>query len=129
MEGYPAFLTSKHTGAWGSTITSHSAAIIPRQWTGRNQWGASYRSFGPNTYGFLIKNDFSQTSWFNTLTDVVDNRDIAPTSLEAQDIIMGRAPGELVLEVPGRTDLGPHARVLLSTTAGTCPVGTTQVGG
>jgi hypothetical protein len=55
----------------------------------------------------------------------VNNKDIASNSLAAQDIIMARAPGELVLEITGGKDLGKGVGVFLVTdNPGGCPAAT-----
>jgi RHS repeat-associated protein len=130
MQGNPKFLTSPHHGAFGSLITPNSVAVIPRQWSGTAQWNSSYRYFGPGTFGFASSADGRKSLSFSGITDVVDNRAIAPNALAAQDKIMSRAPGELVLEVTGGADLGKAAKVFLFTdNPHGCPAGTSQYTG
>ncbi|WP_297320660.1 RHS repeat-associated core domain-containing protein [Novosphingobium sp.] len=130
LRGNPNFLKSPHYGAFGSLITPNSVAVIPRQWSRTAQWNSSYRSFGPNTFGIASSADGSKSLAFSGITDVVDNRAIAPNSLAAQDVIMSRAPGQLILEVTGGIDLGTNAKVFLFTdNPNGCPAGTFQVEG
>ncbi|EGF92875.1 hypothetical protein ABI_13130 [Asticcacaulis biprosthecium C19] len=129
MEGNANFIGKE--GAWGTEITSMSVAIIPRQWTGFDRWidGGGIKSFAPMTYGTVTNADGTQTQNFSTLTDVVNNKKVGnvrySNSILAQDAIMARAPGQLVLEVTGGRHFGKDAKVTLFTNNPKgCPVGT-----
>jgi hypothetical protein len=79
-------------------VTSGSAAIIP------SQWGGSKRKLRP--YLSDISGRLSDgTSLFNSVTDVVGHAELG-TASQAQRIIMKRAPGRVVIEVPGGKHLG-----------------------
>jgi RHS repeat-associated protein len=130
MRGNSNFLTKPHYGAFGALITPNSIAIIPRQWSGTPQWNSAYKSFGPSTFGWAVSADGKKSLAFSGITDVINNLDIASNALAAQDIIMSRAPGDLVLEVTGGMDLGSSAKVLLFTdNPSGCPAGTSQYRG
>ena len=126
MKGNSRYLDNKHHGAFGALITPNSVAVIPRQWTGTDSWTPAYKNFGSTTFGTVTSANGTQALQFSGITDVVNNL-AWKTSLQAQDAIMARAPGELVLEITGGADLGPDAKVSLSTkNPKGCPSGTTQ---
>jgi RHS repeat-associated protein len=123
LKGNDAFLRKPTNGAFGTRITPNSVAVVPRQWTGQPRWDTSFLSFGPNTFGFASNG--RQGLAFDGITDVVNHRELASNSLAAQDIIMARAPGQLILEVTGGQDLGVGAKVFLFTdNPRGCPQGT-----
>jgi RHS repeat-associated protein len=112
------------TGAFSVPITRNSAAIIPRQFTGELTVGPVMRGIGRGAFGST-----QGGQWFSTFTDAINEASIAPSAQQAQDIIMARAPGALVIEIVGGRDEGTKSNVLLSLPPGTprCPDGTTVV--
>jgi RHS repeat-associated protein len=116
-----------HEGAPGVTVTNGSAAVVPRQWTGADGMGPSLRTIGAGTTGTVTGSN-GQKETFSTLTQPVGEATLG-TAKQAQDTIMARAPGALVIEIVGGKDLGTKASVTLTmpNTGQGCPQGTTQV--
>lgn len=128
--GNPDFLKKPTNGAFGALITPNSIAVIPRQWTGQPRWDSSFNSFGPGTYGYVVSPDGKRTQSFSGITDVIDNRQLASTTLAAQDKIMSYAPGEIILEITGGQHYGANSKVFLFTdNPKGCPSGTDRYTG
>jgi len=83
-------------------------------------------AIGASTFGTVTGTN-GQSESFNGLTQAVGNADLGP-ALNAQDIIMSRAPGELILEIVGGNDLGKDAAVTINMPGlgQGCPQGTQQ---
>jgi len=126
LAGNPANIGQ--TGFPGVTVTNGSAAIIPRQFTGQFTAGPLMRSIGASTFG-TVTGPNGATESFNTLTQTVGNAALG-TALQAQNIIMARDPGALVVEIVGGTNTWKNASVNLNMPAlgEGCPAGTSVVG-
>jgi RHS repeat-associated protein len=100
LVGNRRLINNGRNGGFLAPVRDNSAAIIPRQWGAR---GATtderLRSIGPHIAGWT---DDGQS--FFGLWDVIDHNELAPNALMAQNIIMDRYPGRLILE------LNLHAR-------------------
>jgi len=116
-----------HEGAPGVTVTNGSAAVVPRQWTGADGMGPTLRTIGAGTTG-TVTGPNGQKESFSTLTQPVGEATLG-TAKQAQDTIMARAPGALVIEIVGGKDFGTKANVTLTmpNLGQSCPTGTTQV--
>jgi RHS repeat-associated protein len=117
-----------HEGAPGVTVTNGSAAVVPSQWTGAPTMGPTLRSIGAGTTGTVTAPD-GKTESFNTITQPVGEAKLG-TAQQAQDTIMARAPGAVVIEIVGGKDFGTKASVTLtmpSVNGVGCPAGTKQV--
>ena len=111
LVGNSRFIGRENSG-FHTRITNNSAAIIPRQFGASGGTAPAWlRSLGPNVWGWTPTGQH-----FNTLTDVIDNRRTAPTAIGAQDIIMARDPGLLIVEIMG----GRDERTLINIV---CPAG------
>jgi RHS repeat-associated protein len=116
-----------HEGAPGVTVTNGSAAVVPRQWTGADGMGPTLRTIGAGTTG-TVTGPNGQKESFSTLTQPVGEASLG-TAKQAQDTVMARAPGALVIEIVGGKDFGTKANVTLTmpNLGQSCPTGTTQV--
>jgi hypothetical protein len=94
------------------TVTNGSAAVIPRQFTGQLTGGPFMRSIGASTFG-TVTGPNGVTESFNTITQAVGNAALG-TAQQAQDIIMGRDPGALVIEIVGGTNTWKGASVTIN---------------
>lgn len=85
------------------------------------------RSIGAGTYG-TVTGPGGATESFNTLTQTVGNAALG-TAMQAQDIIMGRDPGALVIEIVGGANTWKNAGVNINMPAlgQGCPTGTSPV--
>jgi hypothetical protein len=83
------------------------------------------RSIGASASGTIF-GPSGQVEEFNGITQAIGNAALG-TALQAQNIIMARAPNALILEVVGGQDLGKNATVLLDLPdrGQGCPAGTT----
>ncbi len=67
---------------------------------------------------------------FFGFSDTIDHNELANDAMTAQDIIMGRNPGALILElVNGRDEGVTSVTLLIPATEHGCPRGTTEKGG
>jgi hypothetical protein len=82
------------------------------------------RSIGASTFGTVTGTN-GVTLSFTGLTQAVGYAKLG-TAQEVQDMIMARAPGQLVLEIVGGQDLGVGASVTINMPAlgQGCPAGT-----
>ena len=122
MAGNPANIGQE--GFPNTTVTNGSAAVIPRQFTGQLTGGPFMRSIGAGTSGSVTGvNGVTET--FSGLTQAIAMASMG-TAQEVQNIIMARAPGQLVLEIVGGQDLGKDASVTINmpSLGQGCPVGT-----
>ena len=112
LEGNPKNIG--HDGAPGLIVSPGSAAIVPRQWGGETKMGPALRQIGMDTFGTITSAD-GTTESFDTITQPIGNAKLG-SALHAQDVIMGRAPGALVIEIVGGSDFGynPLSTIVLS---------------
>jgi hypothetical protein len=96
----------------GVTVTNGSAAVIPRQFTGQLTGGPFMRSIGASTFG-TVTGPRGATESFNAITQAVGNLALG-TAQQAQDIIMGRDPGALVIEIVGGTNTWKDAGLTIN---------------
>ncbi len=84
------------------------------------------RAIGAGTFGAVTGTN-GATILFNGLTQSIGYAKLG-TAREVQDMIMARAPGQLVLEIVGGTHLGKGANVVINMPAlgQTCPSGTSE---
>jgi hypothetical protein len=125
LAGNPANIDK--TGFPGVTVTNGSAAVIPRQFTGQFTGGPFMRAIGASTFGTVTGLN-GVTESFNGLTQAVGSAQLG-TALQAQNIIMARAPGQLVIEIVGGQDLGKGASITVNMPAlgQGCPEGTSPL--
>jgi hypothetical protein len=116
-------LIGKQGGLPGVQIAPNSAAIIPRQFTGQPYGGPVMRQIGRSAFGVTAGGQ-----GFVGFTDTVGNLQLGATnSIQAQDIIMSRNPGLLILElVSGRDEGVTNVLLSIPQTQHGCPTGTTQ---
>lgn len=123
MAGNPGLVG--RIGGFGFPVTAGSAAIIPRQFTRSPLAGPSMRYIGRGAWGMT---EGGQMFW--RFTDTMDHNELAPRALDAQDIIMARDPGLLILElVSGRDEGVSFVTLSIPATEHGCPTGTRQIGG
>jgi hypothetical protein len=82
------------------------------------------RQIGASTFG-TVTGPNGATESFNTITQAVGNAALG-TALQAQNIIMGRDPGALVIEIVGGANTWKNAAVTINMPAlgQGCPAGT-----
>ncbi len=116
-----------HMGFPGVIVTNGSAAVIPRQFTGQFTGGPFMRAIGASTFG-TVTGPNGATESFNTLTQAVGNAALG-TALQAQDAIMARDPGALVIEIVGGTNTwkGADVNITMPALGEGCPTGTSFV--
>jgi RHS repeat-associated protein len=122
LAGNPANIGQ--TGFPNTTVTNGSAAVIPRQFTGQFAGGPFMRQIGASTFG-SVTGPNGATESFNTITQPVGNAALG-TALQAQNIIMGRDPGALVMEIVGGANTWKNAGVTINmpSLGQGCPAGT-----
>lgn len=65
----------------------------------------------------------SEGQTFGRLDDVMDHREVASTTAQAQDVIMGRNPGMLILELVSGYDEGVTNVEIRIHGSASCPTG------
>jgi hypothetical protein len=82
------------------------------------------RQIGASTFGSTTGTNGVKQS-FNRITQAVGEARLG-TAFEAQNIIMARAPGQLVIEIVGGRHLGADASVMINmpNLGQGCPMGT-----
>lgn len=117
-------LIGRQGGLPGVTVRRYSVAVIPRQFTGAPTGGPQLRAIGR---GFFGQTDGGQ--FISGITDTVDHNDLAGNALAAQNIIMSRDPGHLILELVGGRDEGrTMVTFMIPRTEHGCPQNTQPVG-
>ena len=110
-------------------IRKGSAAVIPRQWpNGAGKNGGASASL--LSYGASVSGTTSGGQTFYGLDEVMDDRPLAKTTLEAQDVLMSRDAGKILIELVTGADEGKgnDVKVTLSVPGSVCPAHTTPVG-
>jgi RHS repeat-associated protein len=122
LAGNPA--TVGRTGGFLVPVGADSAAVIPRQFTGQLAAGPVMRSIGASAWGIT-----GEGQMFRGFTDTVGHARIG-SAQQAQDRIMARAPGRLVVElVSGRHEGITAISLVIPETPFGCPEGTVMVVG
>lgn len=108
-------------------IRPNSASIVPRQWpNGGGRGGAASREL--RAYGKTVSGTTSGGQIFTGLDEVMDDRGIAPTTTQAQDRLMARDPGRLLIELPSGREEG-RVNVTVTLPGSVCPANTSPAGG
>jgi hypothetical protein len=95
LEGNTNLINNGRNGGFLAPVPDHSAAIIPRQWGAPGASTTQHmRNIGPVIQGWT---DNGQS--FYGLWDVINHAGIAGSAREAQNIIMHRYPGRMVVEM------------------------------
>ena len=112
------------TGAFGPDMPVRygSAAIIPRQFTGKFLVGPVLRYIG---YGAFGVTDSGQ--WFAGFTDAVGHAELGSTFV-AQERIMARDAGRLIVEIVGGHDELTNVNLTIPKTTFGCPDNTRLIG-
>ena len=106
-------------------IRPGSASVVPRQFPGGSAGGSASPALRILGYSVFGQTAGGQT--FFGLDDVVNHADIAPTASRAQDIIMNRDPGMLILELNSGKDEG-DTTLIINLPGNICPANTSPVG-
>jgi RHS repeat-associated protein len=108
-------------GAFLTPISDHSAAIVPRQFTGALTVGPQLRAIGGPTFGFTDRGQ-----WFFRLTDAIGEASLG-TTRSVQDRHMRNNPGRLIVEIIGGQDTFDMINLFVPENIFGCPDDTTQI--
>ena len=121
LSGNPS-LIGKQGGIPGQTVQSGTAAVIPQQFGVQN--GAALSRYAPAIFGSIGE------AFFSAVTDVIGGESPIPGT-NVRTALQQLFPGQLILEIPGASDQGANAPVIILFPQGLggCPVGTSPAGG
>jgi RHS repeat-associated protein len=109
-------------------VEAGSAAVIPRQFPGGGFANRGAATPYLRTISPYISGTTAGGQSFSGVSDVMDHAEVARPSLAAQDIIMGRDPGHLIIELVSGHDEG-RTQVTVTLPASECPANTSPVEG
>ena len=118
MQGNMDNVSNGKIGGWGFPVTANGTAVDPAQWGGR----AALRPY----LGQISGASADGTPLFNGISDVVGGKteSIGGQVYDAahvRDGIKATHPGQLVLEIPNKNDMGTKSVVLRVPKALDCP--------